>query len=300
MRRPPAFVLTAIVLVSTTLVASGDGRAGAAGVITQVGSLPSGDQNFCDTLTAVQTSSAPGKSSYVMTRAGILTTWRWAGSTGATGARARAVVFRPAGTGTWTVVARSASSTLRSSTTLAYPTRLKVRAGDVLGLTVELGASSAVGCWYSAGPGDAFSFTFAVAPAVGASFTPAQGTVPNARLAIAADLEPDADRDGYGDVTQDRCPTQATAGAACDRTAPVTSITAKPRSGRDRTAVIKFASNESRSTFRCSLDGAAYVACTSPRGASVRPGRHVFRVRATDRFGNVDRTPASAAWTVRT
>ena len=103
------------------------------------------------------------------------------------------------------------------------------------------------------------------------TFTPTEPTVPG-RLGIAADLETDADKDGYGDVTQDGCPSQASHGAACDRRAPQTTITARPASGRDRSAVLKFRSDESASTFACSLDGGAYRACTSPAGATVRRG----------------------------
>ena len=39
-------------------------------------------------------------------------------------------------------------------------------------------------------------------------------------LLVAAVIEPDADHDGFGDETQDQCPTQATTQGPCDRTAP--------------------------------------------------------------------------------
>jgi hypothetical protein len=42
-------------------------------------------------------------------------------------------------------------------------------------------------------------------------------------LLVSADIEPDADHDGFGDETQDQCPSQATTQGPCDRTAPAVS-----------------------------------------------------------------------------
>ncbi len=58
-------------------------------------------------------------------------------------------------------------------------------------------------------------------------------------------------------------------------------------------------STEAQSTFECSLDGAAFEACSSPRTYSgLAVGEHELRVRATDRAGNTDPTPAVRTWTV--
>jgi hypothetical protein len=43
---------------------------------------------------------------------------------------------------------------------------------------------------------------------------------PQGELLVQAVMEPDADRDGYGDETQDGCPTQASTHGACDTSAP--------------------------------------------------------------------------------
>ena len=50
--------------------------------------------------------------------------------------------------------------------------------------------------------------------------------------------------------------------------------------------------------FECSLDGAAYASCTSPRSLTgLAAGDHTFRVRASY-GGLVDPTPATLTWTV--
>ena len=59
-----------------------------------------------------------------------------------------------------------------------------------------------------------------------------------------------------------------------------------------RKATFRFASGEPGSKFACKLDRKSYKRCTSPKTyKKLAPGKHVFRVRARDRAGNVDRTP---------
>jgi putative metal-binding protein len=63
-------------------------------------------------------------------------------------------------------------------------------------------------------------------------------------------------------------------------------------------AEMSFAANEP-ATLQCSLDGAPFAACTSPRTlADLAFGSHTFTVRAIDRAGNFDPTPAVRHWTV--
>jgi hypothetical protein len=86
-----------------------------------------------------------------------------------------------------------------------------------------------------------------------------------------------------------------------DGTAPDTTITSTgPASPTNQTsATFTFTSGEQGSTFECSLDGAAFAACTSPKGYSGLPGgTRTFLVRAKDSVGNIDVTPASRTWTI--
>ena len=64
------------------------------------------------------------------------------------------------------------------------------------------------------------------------------------------------------------------------------------------TAEFTFSADES-ATFECALDGGAFGPCSSPAEYSgLAEGEHRFQVRATDRAGNTDATPASYAWTI--
>jgi hypothetical protein len=85
-----------------------------------------------------------------------------------------------------------------------------------------------------------------------------------------------------------------------DRTPPRTRIVSGPaRVGFERNAKFRFASSEAQSSFRCKLDGKRWRKCRSPYELTVRPGKHLFRVRAIDRFGNADPTPARFGWRVK-
>jgi hypothetical protein len=85
-----------------------------------------------------------------------------------------------------------------------------------------------------------------------------------------------------------------------DTIAPETTINTTPPSLSSTTsASFSFGSNESGALFQCSLDGAAFVNCTSPRSyGGLADGEHAFQVRARDAAGNIDQTPASYGWTV--
>jgi bacillolysin len=83
-----------------------------------------------------------------------------------------------------------------------------------------------------------------------------------------------------------------------DGTAPQTTI--NTRAVAAGTATFRFTSSEPGSTFSCSLDGAAFAPCTSPRTYRRLSARsHTFRSRATDQAGNADPTPATATFRIR-
>jgi CSLREA domain-containing protein len=83
------------------------------------------------------------------------------------------------------------------------------------------------------------------------------------------------------------------ADAPVDRKPPRTKMLRQPRRvPKGGVARFAFTSNEAGSRFQCRLDGGKFRACGSPKKyRGLRPGKHVFRVRAIDAAGNVDRTP---------
>ncbi|MBI5933362.1 MAG: choice-of-anchor D domain-containing protein [Chloroflexi bacterium] len=91
---------------------------------------------------------------------------------------------------------------------------------------------------------------------------------------------------------------------APDTTAPDTAIGAtKPTNPTLlKTASFSFSGTDGGSgvaSYQCKLDLGAYTACTNPAAYSnLALGTHTFYVRAIDKAGNVDATPATYAWLV--
>ena len=86
-----------------------------------------------------------------------------------------------------------------------------------------------------------------------------------------------------------------------DVTPPETTLVSTPPDpSQSSSASFTYKSNEIGSTFECSLDGAAFAVCPSAGIAytGLANGSHSFQVRATDGFGNTDKTPAGHSWQV--
>lgn len=88
-----------------------------------------------------------------------------------------------------------------------------------------------------------------------------------------------------------------------DGNPPQTEITGGPSNGdtiADTTPTFEFTSDEAGSTFECSIDDAAFAACTSPQTTAVlAAGKHSFSVQATDPAGNTDKSPDKRNFTVK-
>jgi hypothetical protein len=119
-------------------------------------------------------------------------------------------VLRPAGAESqFTVVSASDSANVLSGPN-AFKTRIPIQAGDRVGL----GSSTALVTLYcaTANPGDVMGiFT----PDVPVGSTQTFGPVVGYQVPVSAIVEPDADNDGYGDETQDKCPQSATTQEEC-------------------------------------------------------------------------------------
>jgi large repetitive protein len=75
-------------------------------------------------------------------------------------------------------------------------------------------------------------------------------------------------------------------------------VTAPAEQSASAVPTFTFTSNESGGTFECKLDTGSFATCTSPSSYALPDGQHTFVVRAIDRAGNVDATPAAHTWTI--
>src|SRR5262249_45082054 len=128
-------------------------------------------------------------------------------------------LVRPAGSpGQYTGAGTGPTATPPIKATTSYATRLPTEVGDRVGIDCCNGGL------------DSFFYTVPVAEGSHSywnSLTPPQilvdggpardptGTNHGAALALQATVEPDADHDGFGDETQDQCPTDASTQGPC-------------------------------------------------------------------------------------
>jgi hypothetical protein len=173
--------------------------------------------------TAVQGSTVGPPVYTVPSGGGVVTSWKHVapGSAGTLQLK----MFRPAGAGKYLVVGESSAEPVAAGPN-AFATRIPVRAGDLVGLR-----SSGAHCAFSGAAGDAIvghgDAPSDPAPS-GSTYTPAMG-VPQFRLAVAAVVEADYDGDGFGDESQDACPTNASTQGGCPKV-----TTTPPRRGGPR------------------------------------------------------------------
>jgi hypothetical protein len=132
--------------------------------------------------------------SYAAPFDGVIVRWRIYGTSPVT-----LRVLRPTSGDTYTGVGRSATGIASGQGEKVFPASLQIRMGDLIGLNIS-GAGN-VGRNLTAGA--AFAH-FNPALADGETRAPTQPN-PGQALLYNADLEPDADGDGFGDETQDQC-----------------------------------------------------------------------------------------------
>jgi MYXO-CTERM domain-containing protein len=129
----------------------------------------------------------------------------------------------------------------------------------------------------------------------GAAFSACASPITYANLAEGPHSFQARARDAAGHVDG----TPASHAWRIDLTAPDTTLASAPASPTQQaTATFTFSTNEAGASFECSVDGAAFSACTSPASANLAEGPHTFQVRARDAAGNADATPASHSWRI--
>jgi hypothetical protein len=158
----------------------------------------------------------------------------------------------------------------------------------------------------ASGPQNSIAF-FEGDLAAGSAATFNPSTSVGRRTDVSAVLEADVDGDGYGDTSQDACPTDASTAGPCflaapPGTPPYTKLTKKPKAEvktRKAKAKVKvrFASVPAGASFQCKLDKGKFKACKSPQTYKLKPGQHKIAVRAVQ-GGQTDPTPAEVAFRV--
>jgi hypothetical protein len=81
---------------------------------------------------------------------------------------------------------------------------------------------------------------------------------------------------------------------------PETSIDSGPSGVVDSTPVtFKFSADRSQCTFECRLDSGSWETSANPKTyVGLKPGDHVFEVRAIDRYGDADPSPAARTFAI--
>ena len=93
-----------------------------------------------------------------------------------------------------------------------FAARLPVQVGDVLGMV----ASQPCLLGGPGGPvGDQVRYFVSATEPTKGSMQTTTNVVSGDRILIVANVEPDSDRDGFGDETQDQCPTNAATQGPC-------------------------------------------------------------------------------------
>lgn len=232
---------------------------------------------------------------------GVVVRWRVEAVNGDTGTPVRLRVIRDEGGGAFVGVGASASRTIPTTGlgTFTFASRVPIAAGEQVALDVEppstelllIAAAATVdgvlGRWQPPLGDEARSTAASVGEAT-----------------FNADVEQDADGDGFGDETQDDCPGETGASNGCETTPPDTIITKRPQSKvktreKKKKVRFKFVSSEPGSIFRCDTDEDLPTACRSPYKSRFPRGKHDFEVVAIDAAGNADPTPATVEFTVK-
>jgi hypothetical protein len=102
------------------------------------------------------------------------------------------------------------------------------------------------------------------------------------------------------DACANVCPPPLTYDWTTDYTPPDVKLTSQPPAATNQTtASFGFSSTDATATFKCSLNGGAYAACTSPQVYSgLGAGTRQFNVESVDPAGNTSLMTGSASWTV--
>jgi hypothetical protein len=212
----------------------------------------------------VQVSTVADSPSY-RTSDGVLTSWRY--HSGASGGSVKLKIFQRIGV-TSNYKAAAASSLkgpLDPNKGYSFGERIPVKDGDLLGLTAvaaQTGITVVTGT-----PTDDNIGRFTADIPVGSTGA-VTAVFSNSVLSLAATVESDADKDGYGDESQDECPTDASTQGACPT--PPSSDTAGPKLTFGGSAKQKLGSSVVVTVTcdeACSIAGNGSVSTSKPKAS---------------------------------
>jgi hypothetical protein len=152
---------------------------------------------------------------------GVITSWRSVSQLPDVGDIIRMRVYKPLLTpGAYMPTSESNDGVMGPTSTVnAFPTRQRIEVGDVIGIRV-VGDEDSHLCAAPTGAA-ADEIRYLVPPAiVGTPSAYSSSGGNDFRLDLSVTIEADADADGFGDETQDACPTDATTQGACPSTTP--------------------------------------------------------------------------------
>jgi hypothetical protein len=183
-----------------TLLVAGALPAGAAVTIGQTVTPNSacGGDTFFQQASLGQQYSAPSS--------GVITSWAFQADSAPPPVRFK--VGRPGAGNQYTIVGASDTVNPTPGALSTNPTRISVQAGDQIGFFTGSG-----NCAFEDAPAGNLITFFSADLEPGATETFFQQD--ERLLDVSAKLEPDADHDGFGDETQDACPSNASTQAPC-------------------------------------------------------------------------------------
>ena len=205
-------LVLAVAAVALFATLAAPSAAGAAVSLGQTGAPTRG----CGSGAYLIQSATDGPPSYAVPSGpyGVITSWSFQGfRAGAGPGTGRLFVWRPtAAPNQFIYVDSTRPEIFAGGVVRTFATRLPVQVGDILGMVAPepclLGLPGQPA-------GDQVRFFLTPNEPVKGSRQTTTGVLSAERILIAASVEPDSDRDGFGDETQDRCPTSAATQDPC-------------------------------------------------------------------------------------
>jgi len=307
--RVKLFVVTLGTLLTASLLAAGptaaepDGEAVPVGpqrqraegsvVVGQTGTPLACAPSTPGPSTWVQQATGAAAPTYVVPGPGVITSFSH-NANGTPGSIRAVVVGAGTGPTNRTILGFSELQPVTPNTLKTFKTRIPAPAGAGLGLYLS---ATNMGCQF----GTADTADVITGAEMDPTVTPTYAPLPansftQRRLNLSVVWEPDVDKDGYGDVSQDVCPQSAATQAACP--APETTLTKSPaKRSAKRAAKIKFTS-AAGATFTCAVDEKKAKPCSSPFKRRYKYGKHVVVVTAVSNVGILDPTPAKVKFRI--